>query len=177
MPTIFSHAVVPIATGLGLGQKVSKQVIILSAFCAMLPDIDTIGFKFGLPYGAAWGHRGATHSIVFALAVALTAAVFAKKFNSHFYITYFMVFVATISHGLLDMCTNGGLGVALYWPFSTQRLFFDFHPIQVSSIGITNFFTQRSFGILQSEFFWLVLPSIAWLMLLRLFRLRAFRKQ
>ena len=99
MPTIFSHAVVPIATGLGLGQKVSKQVIILSAFCALLPDIDTIGFKFGVPYGAAWGHRGDTHSMVFALAAALIAAVFAKKLNCHFYITFFMVFVATISHG------------------------------------------------------------------------------
>jgi inner membrane protein len=167
MPTIFSHAIVPIATGLGLGKIVSKRLIILSAFCSMLPDIDTIGFKLGVPYAADWGHRGATHSIVFALAVALIAGLFAKQLNSKFFITCLMVFLATISHGLLDMCTNGGLGVALYWPISTERLFFDFHPIKVSSIGITNFFTQRSISVLKSEFFWVVLPSIVWLLVLR----------
>ena len=167
MPTIFSHAIVPIATGLGIGKKVSKQLIILSAFCSMLPDIDTIGFKFGVSYASQWGHRGATHSIVFALAVAFIAGLFAEKLNSQFYITWLMVFLATISHGLLDMCTNGGLGVALYWPFSHERLFFDFHPIKVSSIGITNFFTQRSISVLKSEFLWVVLPSIVWLLVLR----------
>jgi hypothetical protein len=38
---------------------------------ALLPDADVIGFPLGIHYEAPLGHRGATHSIVFALAAGL----------------------------------------------------------------------------------------------------------
>jgi inner membrane protein len=37
---------------------------------SLLPDADVVGFSLGLEYGDPWGHRGATHSLAFALAVA-----------------------------------------------------------------------------------------------------------
>ena len=46
------------------------------------------------------------------------------------------------SHGLLDMLTNGGLGIALYWPFSYERLFAPWRPIPVAPIGMS-FFSAR----------------------------------
>jgi inner membrane protein len=52
MPTIFSHIAVPIATSLGVGKQVSRRLLIFSAFCAMLPDIDTVGFKLGIAYSS-----------------------------------------------------------------------------------------------------------------------------
>ncbi|MFA6179679.1 MAG: metal-dependent hydrolase, partial [Candidatus Methylopumilus sp.] len=62
---------------------------------------------------------------------------------------------------------NGGLGVALYWPFSNERVFFPYHPIAVSPIGVGRFFTERGLAVLKSEFIWVVLPSIVWFFLLR----------
>ena len=38
---------------------------------SMLPDADVIGFALGVRYGAPWGHRGATHSFVFAIALGV----------------------------------------------------------------------------------------------------------
>jgi len=35
----------------------------------MLPDIDVVGFAFGVRFADPWRHRGATHSIVFAMLV------------------------------------------------------------------------------------------------------------
>ena len=34
--------------------------------CSVVPDLDVIGFYFGIPYGDLWGHRGLTHSLPFA---------------------------------------------------------------------------------------------------------------
>lgn len=40
--------------------------------CAVLPDIDSIGFALGIPYGSLFGHRGLTHSLLFALITGVT---------------------------------------------------------------------------------------------------------
>lgn len=133
----------------------------------MLPDIDTLGFKFGIQYSSQWGHRGFTHSIAFALAVAIVAMCFSRQLKSRAWIVGVLAFLATISHPLLDMCTNGGLGVALYWPYSNERVFFTFRPIAVSPIGISRFFTERGFAVIKSEFLWVWLPSIVLLFTLR----------
>src|SRR5215218_4220822 len=71
MPSAFSHAV----AGLGIaacfcGPETPKSLWALGAVCAALPDVDVLGFQFGIRYGALWGHRGFTHSIVFAAALA-----------------------------------------------------------------------------------------------------------
>jgi inner membrane protein len=39
------------------------------------------------------------------------------------------------SHGLLDTLTDGGLGVALLWPFTTRRWFAPWRPLPVAPIG------------------------------------------
>jgi inner membrane protein len=56
--------------------------------------------------------------------------------------------------------TNGGLGVALYWPFSLERLFFPFRPIQVSPIGVGRFFTAKGLAVIVSELIWVLLPAL-----------------
>ncbi len=35
----------------------------------MLPDADVLSFNFGVAYGNVFGHRGFTHSLVFAFVV------------------------------------------------------------------------------------------------------------
>ena len=42
---------------------------------SLLPDIDVVGFLRGVPYGAPWGHRGATHSLTLAIAGGVAVGV------------------------------------------------------------------------------------------------------
>jgi inner membrane protein len=166
MPSAFSHAV----AGLGIaacfcGPEVPKSLWALGAVCAALPDVDVLGFRFGVPYGSLWGHRGFTHSIVFAAALAgLIAGLIGLGFRHGVpglppWRLWLFLFLATISHGLLDMLTDGGLGVALLAPFDNRRFFFPFQPIEVASFGVAWLFTRRGAVVLASEFRWVWLPS------------------
>src|SRR6202043_386576 len=38
-----------------------KRVWVVGAVCSMIPDLDVIGFRFGIRYGDFLGHRGFTH--------------------------------------------------------------------------------------------------------------------
>lgn len=92
----------------------------------MFPDIDVVGFAFGIKYGDMLGHRGFTHSLVFALMLGcLVGWLFFRnegvKINRVALIIYFTLITA--SHPLLDAMTNGGLGVALFAPFDGTRYF------------------------------------------------------
>ena len=84
----------------------------------------------GVPYAAEWGHRGAAHSI--GLAIVLGAVIGLVVRSRRIGI---LAIVALASHGLLDALTDGGLGVALYWPFDLTRHFFAWRPIPVAPIG------------------------------------------
>lgn len=56
--------------------------------------------------------------------------------------------------------TNGGLGVAFFWPFSAERFFAPIQVIQVSPIGISRFLSARGLAVVWSEFAWVWLPLI-----------------
>ena len=83
MPSIISHAVIPLAVGLALGSKaIPRRLLVIGIAAAMLPDADVLAFRFGVPYGHQLGHRGITHSLVFALLLATLAWIFAKQLAS-----------------------------------------------------------------------------------------------
>lgn len=103
---------------------------------SLLPDIDVIGFTLRVPYGAPWGHRGATHSLGFAIVVALIIGFIARVFGKSLLRTGIVAVVVLISHSLLDTMTDGGLGCALLWPFSDVRYFAPWRPIPVAPIGL-----------------------------------------
>lgn len=80
MPTIVTHAAVPLCLGLGLGSKVIPRGLLLAGMgLAMLPDADVLAFKFGVAYGDVLGHRGFTHSLLFAFVVPLLVAWLGHK--------------------------------------------------------------------------------------------------
>jgi inner membrane protein len=103
---------------------------------ALLPDADVIGFPLGVHYEAPWGHRGAAHSLVFAVAVGVLLGFAARWFKRPVARTMFWTSVAIGSHGLLDTLTDGGLGCALLWPFDLTRYFAPWRPIPVAPIGL-----------------------------------------
>src|SRR5581483_6971382 len=97
---------------------------------ALAADLDVIGFRFGVPYAAPFGHRGATHSIAAALLLALIVAGVTRRARPGL-----IALAVALSHPLLDMLTDGGLGVALFWPLSNARYFAPWRPIPVAPIG------------------------------------------
>ena len=178
MPTVFSHAVAASALGQWFPQRrLPARFWVWTVACAVLPDIDVIGFSLGIPYGDMLGHRGLTHSIPFAGVVGLVAARNFVKSDSlgvgiwdlGFGIWPLWVYFAAItaSHGLLDAFTNGGRGIAFFAPFSNHRFFFPWRPIQVSPIGV-GFFSARGLAVLQSELRWILLPSVIIALLARM---------
>jgi inner membrane protein len=109
---------------------------------SFLPDADVIGFAMGVWYGDAWGHRGATHSFVFAVVVGAIAGATAPFFRRPAMRSFVLATLVLASHPLLDTLTDGGLGCALFWPFDLTRYFAPWTPIPVSPIGL-RFFSPR----------------------------------
>jgi len=109
--------------------------MVLYAGLSLLPDADVIAFSLGIPYAAEWGHRGATHSLLFAALVGLCVACIGALGSRPFWRTWLLVACVIGSHGLLDMLTDGGLGVLLFWPLSAKRHFAPITPLPVAPIG------------------------------------------
>jgi inner membrane protein len=158
-----SHAVAALGIGAFFYKPdIPKRVWVIGAACSVLPDVDVIGFRFGVRYGDFWGHRGFTHSLFFAavLASAIVLLAFRSGLPSMSRgALWIYLFLATASHGVLDAMTDGGLGVAFFSPFSNRRYFLPWRPIRVSPIGIERFFTARGLTVLESEFLWIWIPS------------------
>jgi inner membrane protein len=161
--SVFSHAV----AALGIGAcfytpGIPNRVWAIGALCSVVPDLDVIGFQFGIRYGDFWGHRGFTHSLIFAALVAAVALLVAFSCGppsiSRFSLWMYF-FLATASHGLLDAMTDGGLGVAFFAPFDNRRYFLPWTPIRVSPIGIERFFTARGLAVIHTELLWIWLPA------------------
>jgi inner membrane protein len=162
MPSAFSHAIVATAIGKVIQPKqVPWWYWALGAALSAAPDLDVIGFHFGVRYGDLMGHRGFTHSLFFAALLAgLVTIAFVGQKEISCWRLFFYLFLATASHGILDAMTNGGLGVAFFSPFTNARFFFPFHPINVSPIGVGRFFSAKGLAVIRSEAMWLWLPSV-----------------
>jgi inner membrane protein len=153
MPTLFTHAVIAGSLGqTGRAEWRSDWRFWFAAIaCSILPDIDTLGFRMGIRYGDLWGHRGMTHSLLFAAVLAATVTLLFRRVDAARWKLLLLLFVITASHGFFDAMTNGGLGVAFFSPFDTRRYFLPWRPIPVSPIGAGRFFSARGVYILTAE--------------------------
>jgi inner membrane protein len=162
MPTVISHAAVPLAIGLGLGSNlVPRRLLLAGVAASMVPDMDVIGLKLGIAYDHDMGHRGITHSMLFALISGLAAYYLAPWLKSPPRRAALFVFMAGWSHGILDMFTNGGLGIAFFWPFSHERYFLPWRFIEVSPLTMEKVFSARGLQVMYSELRWVWLPCIS----------------
>jgi len=143
------------------------KLLLLSAACSAVPDLDTWGMRAGIPYGHMLDHRGFFHSPFFALLLSvLVVVLFFRKtrlFSKRqvWLVLYF--FLLTASHGLIDALTDGGSGVAFLAPFSNARYFLPWRPIQVAPLG-RGIFSALGQQALADELAWILFPAfLVWL--------------
>jgi inner membrane protein len=142
------HVAVGMLAGRLLAGRRSVAAMALGAGLSLLPDADVVAFAVGIPYEAPFGHRGASHSLAFALTIGLGAALITRRKRP---LRTGLIVTATVaSHGTLDMLTDGGLGVALLWPVDEARHFWPWRPIPVSPIG-PNFISARGAKVALAE--------------------------
>jgi len=167
MASLVTHALVGAALGQAANPELRKRrsFWVLAVLCAALPDFDVIGFAFGVHYGDLWGHRGMTHSLLFAGLVATVFALWLQGTAKERWKTGGLLFLIAASHGVLDALTNGGLGVAFFSPFDRDRYFFSWRPIQVSPIGAKALFSSHAIQVLRSEI-WVWGPALAVVLIL-----------
>jgi inner membrane protein len=162
MASAFTHAIAGLAIGTAFRPRHSSpRFWLVGAAVAALPDVDGIGFWLGVPYEGVFGHRGVTHSLLFAALVGVAAllAFRDRRFDGERARLWLYLFLATASHGLLDAMTSGGGGVAFFAPVMNGRYFFPWRPILVSPMSVRRFFSERGMAILASELRWVWIPS------------------
>lgn len=161
MPTIITHPAVPLALGLAFGREViSERLLLTGVVVSVLPDLDAVAFRVGVPYAAEFGHRGFSHSILFASVVALLGACLFRQLHTSFRRALPFLFAAAMSHSVLDAFTNGGLGVAFLWPWSDKRFFAQYQVIEAAPLSLKRFFSPTGLGVLWSEMLWVWCPLL-----------------
>ena len=121
MATIITHPLVPAVAAYLIGRdKIPTKLIVAAGVASVVGDLDVIGLRFGISYGDQFGHRGFTHSIFFSALIGLLATLFHKRLAADKWTTFLLVFIGACSHGVLDAMTDGGRGIAFFWPFSAE---------------------------------------------------------
>jgi inner membrane protein len=163
VPTVFTHAL----AGAAIAQVLAPRrrlgsATLLAAGAAALPDADALGLHLGIPYGSPLGHRGFTHSLLFAgMAAAGAVAAFGRGSlnRAERWRLAGCLFAAVATHGALDALTDGGLGVAFFAPFSNERHFFPARPIRVAPLSAEALVSRWGAAAMASEAAWVVLPA------------------
>jgi inner membrane protein len=175
MPSAFTHIFVGEALAKTYtAEKMPVKFWVLAGVCSIIPDIDVIGFYYGVRYESLFGHRGFSHSLTFALLTAILVVSFAfpvvSRFSRKWWSLLAFFFAVTALHGVLDAMTSGGYGIAFFDPYYTRRFFLPWRPIVVSPIGIHGFFSRWGWDVIKSEMTWVWLPMTALLVGVVIFR-------
>lgn len=177
MPTGITHAFVAVAVGRAAFKgKLPWRFWPVAAICSALPDLDIGLMSHGVEYGDLWGHRGMSHSILFAIILSFVVSTWLFRLwwaedskarindipmlwaSRRWWALFAFFSLITASHGFLDAFTNGGLGIAFFSPFDTKRYFMPWNPIEVSPIGLRDFVKNGGLDTVRSELFWIWLP-------------------
>jgi inner membrane protein len=158
MATLYTHTIV----GLGLAEVCTRRRMpllfwVMAGLLPVVPDFDSFSSQ---PYPSTLGHRGFTHSLLFALVIGLIAAgITYRYFRVSFWPLAGLFVLITASHGILDALTNGGVGIPLFWPFDAHR-FGPYGPIHVADIGM-EFPDPRTSRAIRSELLYVWTPTLA----------------
>jgi inner membrane protein len=159
MPSFLTHPAIPLTLGVALGPKTAPPALVIAGVAvSVLPDLDMLTYMMGIPLSHEYGHRGFSHSIFFAVLVALLGAYLLRAYKIPWHVTACFLFISAVSHGILDAFTNGGHGIAFFWPWSETRHFSFHRVIEVSPIHPERMLSGRIKTVLLSELLWVWLP-------------------
>lgn len=106
----------------------------------VLPDADAV-MHFWVKYGHALGHRGVSHSILFALVFSIGLAWllqrlgYAERTRQALGRMTLVFSLLMISHGITDTMTTGGKSPSLLWPIKSEGVWSPKRFIPVSPMG------------------------------------------
>lgn len=161
MPTVFSHPAPVLALAALLGGRLSTRMLLFGILCAVLPDADVIGFRFGISYADAFGHRGFSHSLAFALLMGCAGFGVAPLFlrgSRLMGFTVGLLAVSSLSCGRNDQRRTWRSRVLA---LRQTRYFCDWRPIRVSPFGLKGLLSQRGLSVMLSELRWVWAPCLA----------------
>lgn len=165
--TIYTHAV----AGIGIAQLYRPRrhawlYWLLAGLLPLIPDFDVFSTA---PYGSSLGHRGFTHSILFALWIGFFAASLTFRIlRANFWLLGCIFFAAVASHGLLDAMTRGGADIPFFWP-ATDGRFGNWGPLPLSDLAFALPDPRRS-RALRTEMLAIWLPTAVWIIGVQLIR-------
>ncbi len=166
MPSAFTHIFIGEALGKTYtAEKMPMKFWVFAGLCSIVPDIDIIGYNFGIKYGSVFGHRGFFHSLAFALIVSILVVQIAfratPRFTRQWWSLSAFFFAVTSAHGFFDSMTDKGMGVGFFIPFDNTRYHMPWRPIYASPMSISRFFSRAGVAVLAAEILWIWLPMIA----------------
>jgi inner membrane protein len=140
MDTITQGLLGAVTAQLGFRQRIGRDAGWLAAGAAIVPDLDILIYPLINLSGSEEGefarmvyHRGLSHSLLMVPVLALMVTFIwwwfrrGLKNQVRFRLLYGCIFVALLSHPLLDWCTS--YGTQLFAPLSSRRFALDALPI------------------------------------------------
>jgi inner membrane protein len=132
------HVAVGMLAGRLHGARNAKDLCVtMTAYAglSLLPDLDILPLAFGVRDAGLYGHRGITHTWIFAAVVAAVAWVIFRKGRNPLRVAV-LTFMTVASHGILDASTTDSRGIHLLWPLISERMVMPIRPIPVAPSGI-----------------------------------------
>ena len=165
MASVMTHVIASLALGKTFTRKeMPWRFWVFLIVGSILPDLDVIGFFFGWRYGDVLGHRGFSHSLLFAFFLSFLFLLMGFKdwgrFSKPWWGLWVFLFLVISAHGFLDAITDGGWGVAFFSPFDNSRYFLPWTPLKVSPLGLAGFLTPWGREVIRSEIVWVWIPTI-----------------
>lgn len=162
MPSLLGHAVAGLAiTHTFSRARLPRRTWILAPLLAVVPDLDWFVGFLDFHKNHILNHRGVAHSLSGALALAALTLLIAYRRDQRTGQLGLCLALAALSHGLMDACTAGGVGVALFMPFSDSRWACVWQPIHVAPLPMGREDCYLFLASLRTEAFWIGLPALA----------------
>ncbi|WP_306589656.1 metal-dependent hydrolase [Geothrix sp. 21YS21S-4] len=160
MPSIFGHTLAGLAVSAAFTQgKPPRRMWLLVTACAVAPDLDWFT-RFTPLAESHLAHRGLSHSLVAAAMLAAAAMLVGFRSQLRSGRHWGCMTTAAFSHSLLDACTFGGTGVAMFLPFSEARYVCAWQPLFVSPIPLSGKLLDWLLFSLSTEAVWIGIPAL-----------------
>jgi len=161
MPSIPTHLLVGAALGQAAAQPMRSDWRFWTAalVCSALPDVDVIDSRLTCNMGFV-GHRGMTHSILFAALVELRPRCFSVEAERSFCGMLLCCFDDCVSwfSGCNDKRRSGN---CVLLAVRSDAILFPWKPILVSADWTRAISSQRGAAVLGSEIIYVWLPALA----------------